>query len=343
MPFLSFQSPQQLYWLVLALALLVILIYLGLRQRDKLGAFVSPEMQKRLAFRKSRTRTVLRYIFLSLFFLFGILALMRPYIVKTESLAASKKTANVYILLDVSKSMLATDTAPNRLERAKAEIRDMLPSLLDHRVGLAVFAGRLSVLSPLTVDQGFLRLALDNATVNSVSLGGTRIGDALARTTEMLAQQEGPKAILLISDGEDHESYPLEAAKAARRAGVSVIAVGFGSEAGSTLDIVDPKTGAKKRITDSSGKEVISKLDGKTLREIALQTKGVYIPAATGVLDLEDIMKKHILPLVDEPVQENTRIVKVELFQWFVLCALLTLLGFAVVESRVFIKRSAAA
>ncbi|MFA5624671.1 MAG: VWA domain-containing protein, partial [Bradymonadales bacterium] len=336
--FIQFQLPQQVYWMVLALALLMLLLFLGLHQRDRLAEFISPEMQRRLVVRKSGLRYILRYVFIALFFFFGILALMRPYTVKSEAIPANKKTANVYILLDVSKSMLATDTAPNRLERAKAEIRDMLPTLVEHRVGLAAFAGRLSVLSPLTVDQGFLRLALDNASIHSVTLGGTRIGDALARSVDMLAEQEGPKAILLISDGEDHDSDPLEAARAARKAGVSIIAVGFGSETGSTLDVIDPKTGAKTRIVDSAGKDVISRLDGKTLREIALETNGVYIPASTGVLDLESIMKKHVLPLVDDPDVEDTRIVKVELFQWFLLCAIFALLALAVVESRVFMR-----
>ena len=142
--------------------------------------------------------------------------------------------------------------------------------------------------------------------------------------------------MILITDGEDHDSYPLEAADAARKAGVVIITVGFGSEKGTTIDVVDKKTGVKKRVTDASGADVISKLDGKMLREIAAKTNGVYVPAETGVLDLESIMNKHILPLVSDSEQIHTKVTKIDLFQWFVGFGLLFFLGFMLLEGRGF-------
>ena len=132
-----------------------------------------------------------------------------------------------------------------------------------HRIGLLAFAGRTTVLSPLTMDHGFFRLVLDNASPQSVTLGGTNLEAVIRKATKLLREQEGPKVLLLITDGEDHDSYPLEAAEEARQAGIVIAAVGLGSATGTTIDYLDKKTGEKKRVQDSSGKDVISKLDEK--------------------------------------------------------------------------------
>ena len=314
----QFLYPERIHAIWLVLGLVILFAFILIRRRDRLNRFMSPQMQARLLTKTSFARRVVQMICFVLCGLCCIFALMRPQIVTTETLQASKTTANLYVLLDVSKSMLATDVVPSRLERAKSEIRDMLPAFAAHHVGLMAFAGRSSVLSPLTVDQGFFRLVLDNAGPTSVTLGGTNIGDAIRKATKMLAPQEGPKAILLISDGEDHDSYPVDAAKEAKVAGIVIIAVGFGSETGSTIDVLDPVTKQKKRILDSSNKEVISKLDGAMMRDIALQTDGIYVPAGTGVLDLDGIIKKYILPLVEDVNEVRTREVRQELFQWLV-------------------------
>lgn len=326
------------YAVGLLIVILVVLAFIWLltSNRGHLGAFVSKTMQERLVTRPTMGSRVLQIICLALSGILFVFALMRPQIVQEERVVAAKDSANIFVALDVSKSMLAADVVPNRLERAKSEIRDMLPSFASHRVGLLAFAGRTTVLSPLTMDHGFFRLVLDNASPTSVTLGGTNIGEVIQKGTKLLSEQEGPKAMILITDGEDHDSYPLEAADAARKAGVVIITVGFGSEKGTTIDVVDKKTGVKKRVTDASGADVISKLDGKMLREIAAKTNGVYVPAETGVLDLESIMNKHILPLVSDSEQVHTKVTKIDLFQWFVGFGLLFFLGFMLLEGRGF-------
>lgn len=333
MDFIQFQYPGHIHliWLVAGLMLLIgVLLW---HRRDRLNAFISPDMQKRLLSQASGTRRVIQLIFIALAGILCVFALMRPQIVTTQTVHSAKTSANIYVLLDVSKSMLATDVVPTRLDRAKSEVRDMIRDFSAHHLGLMAFAGHSTVLSPLTVDHGFFRLALDSASPTSVTLGGTNIGDAIRKATKMLSGQEGPKAILLISDGEDHDSYPVEAAKEAKDAGVVIVAVGFGSEAGTTLDILDKKTGQKKRILDSAGHEVISRLDGAMLRDIALATDGAYVPASNQGLDLENIMNRSILPLVEDVKDVSTREVRVELFQWFVAGALLFLVGFMLLES----------
>lgn len=333
MDFIQFQNPGHIHWIWLVAGLMLLVWVLLWHRRDRLNAFISPDMQKRLLTQASGARRALQLGCMALAGILCVFALMRPQIVTTQTVRAAKTTANIYVLLDVSKSMLATDVVPTRLDRAKSELRDMIRDFSAHHVGLMAFAGHASVLSPLTADHGFFRLVLDSASPTSVTLGGTNIGDAIRKATQMLARQEGPKAILLISDGEDHDSYPVEAAKEAKQAGIVIVTVGFGSETGSPIDILDKKTGQKKRLLDASQKEVISRLDGTMLRDIALATDGAYVPASNQGLDLEDIMKRSILPLVEDVHEVSTREVRVELFQWFVAGALLFLAAFILLES----------
>jgi Ca-activated chloride channel family protein len=257
----------------------------------------------------------------------GIAALMRPQTTgATESVSSARVSADIVIVLDVSKSMLAEDAAPSRLARAKAEISGMLDELRGHRVGLVAFAGRASVLSPLTPDYGFFRMILRGTDPSSVSRGGTQIGEAIREALAVLREStSGSKLILLVTDGEDHDSYALDAAGEAKAAGIKIVSIGFGSETGSEITIVDPRTGARSMLTDRDGKNVQSRLDGELLRKIALETEGAYVPAGVAALDLESIVNGHIEPLVAESV-ETSRLVPGELYPWFVLGSLVCLL-----------------
>ena len=338
MDWILFAHPERVIWMLAVLAMIIFIAWKLDSLRHKLGAFVSPAMQPKLVSKPTLIHRILQVGCLGACGVMSVFALMQPQMIQKEHISSENDAANIFIALDLSKSMLATDVAPDRLERAKSEIRDMLPSFSKHRVGLLGFAGRTTVMSPLTMDHGFFRLVLDNASPTSVTLGGTNLGEVIRKGTKLLSPHEGPKAMILISDGEDHDSYPLEAAEEARRAGVVIVTVGFGSESGTTIEVMDKETGRKKRITDASGKEVISKLDGELMREIALKTNGVYVPAETGVMDLEGIMAKHILPLVDKSAQVQVRETRIELFQWFIGVALVFFLGFLMLETGAFQK-----
>ena len=221
MDWIQFQHAERAWLFLALLALLLWMIWRIAVRSDKLDAFVSKAMQARLVTRPTLGVQVLQVVCLAVSGILFILALMQPQVVRQERVVLGKDSANIYVALDVSKSMLATDVAPDRLGRAKSEIRDMLPSFSSHRVGLLAFSGRTTVLSPLTMDHGFFRLALDSASPWSVTLGGTNLGEVIRKATKLLSEQEGPKALILITDGEDHETYPLEAAEEARRAGVN--------------------------------------------------------------------------------------------------------------------------
>lgn len=312
-------------WVHLLWAVLVLiagLAVLEVRGRGALRRFLSPVMLGRLASVTSGSKIALRLALLWLALALAALALAQPQAPgATETVAASRSAADVMFVLDVSKSMLAEDAAPNRLARAKAEIAQLVGRLDRHRVGLVAFAGRAAPLCPLTPDQGFFNLVLSGVDTSSVGRGGTRIGEAVRVALKSFPTGPGAKLIVLITDGEDHDSYPLEAAKAAREAGVKIVAVGLGSETGSQIVLTDPKTGAKKVVMDG-GKPVETKLDAKTLQEMALSTEGAYIPAGTAAIDLDSIMESYVTPIVRASADSAVRRVPAERYPWLILAAL---------------------
>ena len=143
----------------------------------------------------------------------------------------------------------------------------------------------------------------------------------------------GAKVIVLITDGEDMESNPLQAAELARAAGVKIVAVGLGSEQGAPIVLTDPQTGARTLLSHD-GQPVLSRLDGDTLRQMALTTGGVYVPAGTSALDLESIVKQNISPILRAAADSSTQVIPAERYAWLVLIALLALLAAVAVGSR---------
>lgn len=324
---LMFAFPERIHLIWLAGAFIGLAGWLEFFGLKKLEAFISATMGKRLICRMPLWRRAAKLCLMAAFLTLGILALMRPQSSRPDAnVWAKEAAAEIMVVLDVSRSMLAEDAAPNRLERAKAELRDLARELVGHRMGLIAFAGRAAIMSPMTADRSFFQLVLSGVDANTVSKGGTRIGDALLKAVKGFTPGPGAKVIVLITDGEDHDSFPMDAAKEARDRGVKIVTIGFGSETGSRIIITDNKTGEKKELTDRLGTPVISKLDGAMLRDIALATEGVYVPAGVGVLDLESILKSHIAPLIKEAGLVKTQTVRSERYSLWLSGAFLSLI-----------------
>jgi Ca-activated chloride channel family protein len=325
---LHFVHPALVHLLWIALGLTLLLAWLEVRGRDTLGRFVSALMQRRLADRPTSGRIALRMGLFGASLALGVLALMRPQTRGATETLSSRARADVMFVLDVSKSMLAEDASPSRLERAKAEIDEMLDRLPDQRFGLIAFAGRAVELCPLTPDRAFFRVVLREVDTRSASRGGTKIGEALRKAVGAFRSGAGAKLVVLITDGEDQDSLPLEAAKEAEEAGVRVIAIGFGSEEGSQIFVTDPATGARSAAVDrATGRPVISRLDGELLRKIALATRGAYVPAGTSAVDLDSIVAADVQPIVRREADTMVRVVPAERYPWAVLASLLCLVG----------------
>ena len=326
---LHFANPNWGHAIWLVLVLVGLLLWLDHRGGAALNRFLSTAMQARLARRASRMRRWFAIICMGLALVCFVIALMRPQW-GLEYRRTPRVGAQIMVCLDVSKSMLAEDAAPNRLERAKAEVSDLLTYLQGDQVGLTAFAGKAAVLCPLTPDFGFFRMILNDAGPHSVGLGGTILSTPLRKAIEgFRSAGELSRVILLITDGEDHAQHEDDlkaAAKAAAERGIKVIAVGFGDEQGSPIQITDQRTGVRTTLRDADGKEVMTRLDGDTLRELALITEGAYLPAGTGLLDLESIYNTHIYPLMRGDLEDRGRAVRRDIFQWVLMMGILLFL-----------------
>ncbi len=256
---------------------------------------------------------------------FIIIALSEPTWGTKKEKIGGKSGRDIIFLLDVSRSMLAEDIKPNRLERAKLGITDTLQTLDGDRVALVAFAGASAILCPLTQDYAFFKQALDEADPNSVGRGGTLIGDALRMINSYVTDEQEAKYkdIILITDGEDHESFPVEAAAELGKRGLRIFAIGLGND---TEGYRVPDATNKSFIT-YNGKEVWSKLDSSTLRQIAMATPGgKYLRVATGAADLGEIYKALSLASERELESKGQETVhKIQRFRAFLVIALLCL------------------
>lgn len=184
-----------------------------------------------------------------------------------------RKGIDVVFALDVSKSMLAEDIQPNRLIRAKQFIKTSMEQMKNNRMGLVVFAGKAYRQVPLTVDFNAAKLIIDNASPDLVPTQGTVLADAIDLANASFSTKELKyKAIVLISDGEDHDENAIDAAKTAYKEGTIIYTIGIGSPNGTTLS--DPETGTPK--LDQQGQQVVTKLNETILKEIAAASGGKY-------------------------------------------------------------------
>lgn len=321
---LEFARPDWLHLIWAIVAIAIGLITMEYVSGNSLGRFLSKDMQRRLSRSNPISSRILGIVFFSLALVCFLIALMRPQYGFTEK-KLPHVGAQIMICLDVSKSMLAEDASPNRLDRAKSELEILLNYLQEDQVGLIAFAGKSTVLSPMTTDFGYLKLLLKEATPSSAGRGGTMLEEPIRRAMYGFSDtSDMSRVIILITDGEDNGSKPIDAAKLAAERGVKIITIGFGDERGTRILVTDPDTGMTDYIRDQSNRPVESRLDVSTLTKIAQETDGAYIPAGVGSLDFESIHKDHIEPLM-RAQSETKRIVKNEAFQWPLLCGVILL------------------
>ena len=294
---------EMLHLLWLIPALIAFAWYAGNQRAKALRSFIDAGLLDRIPISVSPVRRKWKTALMLLAVTFIVLGLSRPAWNPTPK-TVKRQGRDVVFVLDVSRSMLAEDLKPSRLDRAKLAILDCVESLQGDRVGLVAFAGTAAVKCPLTLDYGFFRLMLNRISTDTISRGGTMIGDALRRTLDDVfeSQEKQFKDIILITDGEDHDSFPIEAAKQLGERGIRLIAIGLGDEnEGKRIPITD-ETG-HPTFLKYQGEEVWSRLDADSLRNMVNATPGGrYLNVATGTLDLgrvyQDLIatakKKHL-------------------------------------------------
>lgn len=266
-------------WALLLVPVLVI-IFMAVRRWKKkaLAAFGERKLISRMMPDVSTSRPVVKFIFFIVAYVFLIIGLADPQIgLHTDEV--KRKGADLMILLDVSNSMLAQDFAPNRLENAKRALSQLIDNLHNDRIGIIVFAGEAYVQMPVTTDYSAAKLFLNTINTSIVPVQGTAIGAAIDMGIKSFDFKDGTsKAMILMTDGENHEDDAVEAAKIAREKGVFIHVIGFGSPQGAPIPVyVDGKQAGFH--TDSAGHNVVSKLDEDMCKQLALAGSGVYIRA----------------------------------------------------------------
>jgi Ca-activated chloride channel family protein len=322
---MEWQRPEWLYLIVpLSLAWLALSLFSRRRRHRAAEAFVAQAMWSRILPTDSQTRFWTKLLLRETAIIAGVVALAGPrFGTLTEEVIP--RGSDLYVLIDVSRSMLAEDVPPSRLGRAKADVAALVNRLDGERVGLVAFAGQAVVKCPLTVDYDAFRRALDELDPSSAPRGGTAIGDAIRKALEVFqARADRDQAILLITDGDDQESYPLEAAAVAAERHVTIFTVGLGDTSqGARI----PQTGQGKSFVEYEGHQVWSKLNGSLLKEIALKTSGVYVPVETRAYDLGELYAKYLQGRRGSDSQSRTRIRRADQFQIFLAIAVLALIA----------------
>ncbi len=318
---------KMLYLLWLLPLLLALFVYAANQRRKTMQIFIASPILQIIPPPRGRWPTIWRISLLLAALTVLIMALARPAWNRRE-VVVKRSGRDVVFLLDVSRSMLAEDLMPNRLGQAKIAIGDTIEKLQGDRVALVAFAGNAVIKCPLTLDYGFFRLALNNIGPDAISRGGTMIGDALRTIlTEVFDDQAKQyKDIILITDGEDHDSFPVEAAKAAADKGVRLIVIGLGSEKeGRRIPIIDQQ--GRKSFLKYKGHEVWTKLNATTLRQMVKVTPGGrYLPVATGTINLGEVYQQLIASASKKELESITRQQYEEKFQIFLLAALTLLI-----------------
>ncbi len=275
----------------LLLLLLIPFFFLGLAlwmgaRRRRLRKLGDEALVNELMPSWSRSKRWVRAVLYSLAFFFFVIGLARPQI-GAKLKEYKVKGAEIMVVLDVSNSMLAQDYSPNRLERAKLAISRITDRLQGDRIGLIIFAGSSFVQLPITSDYVSAKMFLSNISTESIPIQGTAIGDAINTAVKSFsAQSENSRAIIVITDGENHEDDAVAAATQAAEAGVKVYTIGVGSVEGQPI----PMDGGL--LKDKEGNIVVTKLDEDTLKEIAQAGGGAYVHAGNDEFGLTPIVNE---------------------------------------------------
>ena len=291
------------------------------KQLEKIGNI---DLINRLMPDRNEKKSIAKFILFNLILFFLIIGFAQPQM-GTKMEKIQRKGIDVMIALDVSKSMLSQDVVPSRLEKSKLLIQTLLKKLDGDRVGLVIFAGSAYMQMPLTVDYYSLMLYLKTINTNSVPTQGTIITDALQTSENAFkATDKKYKAIIVITDGEDHEENAIDKAESIAADGTKIFTIGVGSKQGGTIPEYDEngnKTGDKK---DENGEPIISKLNENMLQALAKAGEGNYY-----ILDnsktVADFLSKDIAKMETKTINDKVFTDFVEQFQYFLAFALLLL------------------
>lgn len=317
--------PSALLALLLLLPVGVLLVRARRLRSEAAARFAEPAMRHRLLPAPYRARLRGKELLFLVAVVLLILAAAQPRFGLYYEVVP-QHGLDLMVVLDVSRSMGGDDVTPSRLERAKSDIRDLLTRLDGGRAGLVVFAGQPVLKVPLTNDQELYRLILEEVELPSVACGGTRIGDGLRKGLEALPRQaQRDQVLVLLSDGEDQDSQPEEAAREAAQRGVKLVTIGLGdAQVGARIAPVAPRGQRRGQAAsaEQTDQDHWSRLQEGLLKELALVTQGAYVPAGTSTYDLGQVYEDYLAGLSQGPVSAGPQPRYAEQYQLFVALAL---------------------
>jgi Ca-activated chloride channel homolog len=321
---MSFGAPQWLWGLLLIPLLVALFIRSEQRGLKRLQEFVSARLLPQLAGTVNRPRRVIRFALQLLGLALAIVSLAQPRWGYTFE-DVKRKGLDLLIAVDTSRSMLSNDVQPNRLDRVKLAIQDLISQLQGDRVGLIAFAGRAFLQAPLTIDYDAVVEALNDLDTKTIPEGGTNISSAITLATQSFGKSAmGNRALVIFTDGEELSGDALKTAKEAADAGVRIFTVGVGTPQGSLIPVTGDD-GETSFVKDSSGQVVKSKLDDKRLREIAQATGGFYFHLENGPRTMQQIQNEGLAKMQAAEMDVRLSRRPIERYEWLLGAALIAL------------------
>lgn len=321
-----------------ASVLAIFYVWVMLRRRLLMERFTDKSLMSNMAPTASAIMKALKCAIIMIAALLALVALARPQwgFLWEET----KRTGiDMLIAIDVSKSMLATDVKPNRLERSKFAVKDLVKKLNGDRIGLIAFSGTSFLQCPLTIDYNGFLLALDDLGVGTIPRGGTSLTSAIKEAMDIF---KGPdkkyKVLVIITDGEDLEGDALRAAKEAGEMGIKIYCVGVGSLEGDLIPETDNR-GNNAYVMDRAGQVVKSKLNEDLLKKMAISTGANYVHATQAEFGLVLLYDKGISKLEKRDIEAKMRKHSQERFQYFLIFAVILLLLEPLLPDRKMLSR----
>jgi Ca-activated chloride channel homolog len=321
---MSFGVPQWLWGLLLIPLLIALFVRSEQRGLKRLQEFVSARLLPQLAGTVNRPRRILRFALQLLGLALAIVSLAQPRWGYTFE-DVKRKGLDLLIAVDTSRSMLSNDVQPNRLDRVKLAIQDLIDQLQGDRVGLIAFAGRAFLQAPLTIDYDAVVEALNDLDTKTIPEGGTNISSAITLATQSFGKSAmGNRALVIFTDGEELSGDALKTTKEAADAGVRIFTVGVGTPQGSLIPVTGDD-GQTSFVKDSSGQVVKSKLDDKRLREIAQATGGFYLHLENGPRTMQQIQNEGLAKMQAAEMDVRLSRRPIERYEWPLGAALMAL------------------
>jgi Ca-activated chloride channel family protein len=322
---MTFGAPEWLWALLLIPLLIALFMSAEHRGFQRLQQFVSVRLLPQLAGTVNRPRRIIRFALQLLGLALAIVSLAQPRWGYTFE-DVTRKGLDLLIAVDTSRSMLSNDVQPNRLERVKLAIQDLINELQGDRVGLIAFAGRAFLQAPLTIDYDAVIEAINDLDTKTIPEGGTNISSAITLATQSFGKSAmGNRALIIFTDGEELSGDAVKTAKAAAAdAGVRIFTIGVGTPQGSLIPITDDN-GETSFVKDSLGQVVKSKLDDKLLQEIAEATKGFYLHLENGPRTMQQVQNEGLAKM--QAAEMDVRLARrpIERYEWPLGAALLAL------------------